>query len=115
MSQNSKARKSPLSQAARPKEPAALMKRPSRAKRNRDWEKRNRAFSYRIDPELNEAMNEVVAAYRASGFITTVSDVAEAWLRAGREQWEKGNVSVAGKKVPEPDHQAKPGIDAGGK
>lgn len=83
-------RKSRLSQ--RPAaEPAALMSRPSTAKRTR---KDRARFTYRIDPELNAAANAAVAEYAAAGYQVTVSQVMDAWIAAGYRAWLAGDVEI---------------------
>jgi hypothetical protein len=94
-------RKSPLARVRSAQEPAALMRRPSSARRGRGWEQSHRAYAYRIDPELNEAMKAAVAEYAETGWITSMSQVAEAWLQAGREAWQRGEVAVNGKDAPQ--------------
>ncbi len=73
------------------REPAALMSRPSRARRQRKDVPR---FTYRIDPDLNQAAKDAVAEYAAAGHTVTVSQVIEAWLEAGRQLWLKGRVDI---------------------
>lgn len=92
------ARSSPLAGARAP-EPAALMRRPSKARRDRSWERENRGFTYRIDARLNEAAKEAVEAYEAQGLETTVSAVVEAWIRAGRDAWLRGEVEVTVERI----------------
>jgi hypothetical protein len=93
-------RKSPLARVRAAQEPAALMRRPSGARRGRGWEQSHRAYAYRIDPELNEAAKAAVSEYEEQGWITSVSQVVEAWLAAGRAAWQRGEVEIAGKEAP---------------
>ena len=95
-------RKSPLARVRAAQEPAALMRRPSGSRRGREWEQRHRAFAYRIDPELNEAAKAAVSEYEEQGWITSVSQVIEAWIAAGREAWQRREVEVAGRDAPAP-------------
>lgn len=72
-------------------EPAALMSRPSQARRKRKDVQR---FTYRIDPDLNEAANAAVEEYADAGHTVTVSQVMDAWIAAGYQAWLDGAVEV---------------------
>lgn len=72
-------------------EPAALMARPSQAKRRRKDVQR---FTYRIDSALNEAAKAAVDEYAAAGHTVTVSQVMDAWIAAGQQAWLAGDVEV---------------------
>ncbi|HFD38518.1 MAG TPA: hypothetical protein ENJ31_01525 [Anaerolineae bacterium] len=106
-------RPSPLSGVRPPAatEPAALMRRPSRALRDRTWERQNRAFSYRIPAELNDALHQIKREVEAGGdFRTTISLVAEAIIRAGLDAWDRGEVDVLGHEIaPTPGKRRKTG------
>ena len=66
--------------------------------RSRNWERdpANKKYSYRTGEDLNELLKKEVAALKEQGFITTVSDMARAWLLAGYEAWCAGDLEVEG-------------------
>lgn len=91
-------RRSPLDKAA--KQAPALAYRKPDGKRDRDWERRQRAkgkvtqVSYReISRDLNEQMKEVGAAHGL-----TVSEVAAAFLAYAMDAYEAGDLVLEGKK-----------------
>lgn len=78
-----------------PTEPVdVLTRRPSRAKRNREWERRKRQAAgfvgYRgIPPELNAEIKEV-----AQDLQVTMGDVARAFLECGLEAYRRGDLKL---------------------
>ena len=70
--------------------PQILQRRPSRAKRNRDWERKHLKVTYRdIPPELNDTMKDIAVELSVS-----VSDVARAFLEYGLKAYERGELSL---------------------
>ena len=68
--------------------PKLLAHKPSRAKRNREWEARQRQVTFRGIPlELNARLNAV-----AEELGVTVSDVARAFLERGLAAYEQGDL-----------------------
>jgi translation initiation factor 2 beta subunit (eIF-2beta)/eIF-5 len=74
---------------------AAARLRAPRMVGGRKWEKEHRPFSYRIPEELNAALKQVVEYYQKEmGLRTNLGFVAEAVIRAGLAEWDKGKVEV---------------------
>lgn len=95
-------RESPLKRVRAEAEPAALMSRPSKAKRSGP-----RAFAYRIPAELNEEIKAAVDEYEREGWITNCSLVAAAWLEAGLACWKRGEVEVEGREAAAPGRRGR--------
>ena len=71
--------------------PQILQRRPSRAKRNRDWERTQYRVTYRgISPELHEALKAI-----AIELSVPVGDVARAFLEHGLEAYKSGDLVLA--------------------
>ncbi len=71
--------------------PQILQRRPSRAKRNREWERKNKVTAYRgIPPELNDAMKDIAIKLSIS-----IGDVARAFLEHGIEAYNRGDLALA--------------------
>ena len=68
--------------------PAVLGQRPSRAKRNREWEQRNKPRSYRYIPD--EVHAQVVAL--AKQMHVPTGEVVRALLEYGLEAFEEGRL-----------------------
>jgi len=68
--------------------PAVLGRRPSRAKRNRQWERRNKARSYRYIPD--EVHNRIVALARQMHVPT--GEIVRALLEYGLKAFEEGRL-----------------------
>ena len=70
--------------------PQILRRRPSRAKRTRTWEQRNKVTGYRgIPPELNEKVKAI-----ARQFSVPTGEVARAFLEHGLKAYEQGELSL---------------------
>lgn len=71
--------------------PQILRLRPSKAKRNRDWERTQYRVTYRgISPELHAALKAI-----AVKLSVPVGDVARAFLEHGLEAYERGELALA--------------------
>ena len=71
-----------------------LARRPSRAKRNREWERRARkergVVTYRgIPPDLQERLKEIAATYEVP-----VGDVARLFIEHGLRAYEAGELEI---------------------
>lgn len=66
--------------------------------RSRSWERRaeNKSFSYRIGQDVDDLLTQAVDEMAAEGWVCTKSEMARAWLLAGREAWQAGTVEVDG-------------------
>ena len=68
----------------------ALTRRPSKAKRDRSWERRQQLVAYRgIPPELQEELKGIA---RKLG--VTVGEVARTFLEYGLEAYEQGQLEL---------------------
>ncbi len=71
--------------------PQILQRRPSKAKRNREWEQRNKVTGYRgIPSELNEDLKAIAVELSVS-----IGDVARAFLEHGLEAYKRGELALA--------------------
>ena len=71
--------------------PQILQRRPSRAKRNREWEQKNKVTGYRgIPPELNNSLKALAAELSVP-----VGDVARAFLEHGLDAYKRGELALA--------------------
>jgi len=71
--------------------PQILQRRPSRAKRNREWERTQHRVTYRgIPPELNDTLKTIAAKMSVP-----VGDVVRAFLEHGLEAYECGELVLA--------------------
>ncbi len=70
--------------------PQILQRRPSRAKRNREWERTQYRVTYRsISPELHDALKAI-----ATKISVPVGEVARAFLEYGLKAYEQGELSL---------------------
>lgn len=67
--------------------------------RNRRWEKANRAFSYRIDPELHHRLHSIKAELNDPNFTTTVDLIAQSIMEAGLEAYDRGDAEIDGHRL----------------
>ena len=71
--------------------PQILQRRPSRAKRNRDWERTQHRVTYRgISPELNNSLKALAAELSVP-----VGDVVRAFLEYGLEAYRNGDLALS--------------------
>lgn len=83
--------------------PTARQEKESRAKRTRSWEKKNRSHSYRIPVELHMPARDLSASLSgiASEFLTSASNVAEAFMAFSLSQLHSGRLTIQSKPNPE--------------
>jgi hypothetical protein len=83
--------------------PTARQEKESRAKRTRSWEKKNRSHSYRIPVELHLPARDLSASLSgiASEFLTSASNVAEAFMAFSLSHLHSGRLTIRSKPNPE--------------
>jgi len=83
--------------------PTARQEKESRAKRTRSWEKKNRSHSYRIPVELHMPARDLSASLSgiASEFLTSASNVAEAFMAFSLSHLHSGRLTIQSKPNPE--------------
>ena len=83
--------------------PTARQEKESRAKRTRSWEKKNRSHSYRIPVELHMPARDLSASLSgiASEFLTSASNVAEAFMAFSLSHLHSGRLTIRSKPNPE--------------
>ena len=83
--------------------PTARQEKESRAKRTRSWEKKNRSHSYRIPLELHMPARDLSASLSgiASEFLTSASNVAEAFMAFSLSHLHSGRLRIQSKPNPE--------------
>lgn len=83
--------------------PTARQEKESRAKRMRSWEKKNRSHSYRIPVELHMPARDLSASLSgiASEFLTSASNVAEAFMAFSLSHLHSGRLTIQSKPNPE--------------
>ena len=96
--------------------PTARQEKESRAKRTRSWEKKNRSHSYRIPVELHMPARDLSASLSgiASEFLTSASNVAEAFMAFSLSHLHSGRLTIQSKPNPE-RQELVAGVEGSGK